>query len=92
MSSSLTTLAIFETKSIQETFTIKFAHTQKSFITRSIAVFLINVFVFLFRKNHDRNPPEPAKIWQNRLKNLLKPIVNLTKTVSDTKNDQKERQ
>ena len=35
-----------------------------------------------------QNPP---RIWQNRLKNPLKPIANLQKTVSDTRNDKKRQ-
>ena len=46
-------------------------HTQKSFTNRSIDVFLMNVGVFLFRKNHNRNPPEPTK---NLAEQTEKPI------------------
>ena len=69
-------------------FTIKFSHTKKSFITRSIAVFVRNVGVFLFRKNHNRNPPEPAKNLAEQTEKPIKNQCKLCKTVSDTKNDQ----
>ena len=46
-------------------------HTQKSFTTRSIDVFLMNVGVFLVRKNHNKNPPEPTK---NLAEQTEKPI------------------
>ena len=40
-----------------------------------MAVFLINVGVFLFRKNHNRNPPEPAK---NLAEQTEKPVKTQT--------------
>ena len=47
-------------------------HTKKSLITRIIAVFLINVGVFPFRKNHNRNPPEPTKNLAEQTEKLIK--------------------
>ena len=44
---------------------------QKEFITGTIAVFFTNVYVLLFRKNHNRNPPEGAK---NLAEQTEKPI------------------
>ena len=52
-------------------------------------MFLINVGVFPFFKNHNRNLPEPAK---NLAEQTEKTIANLAETVSDTKNDQEQRQ
>ena len=45
--------------------------THKNFITRSIAMFLKNVGVFLFCKNHNRKPPEHTK---NLAEQTEKPI------------------
>ena len=45
-------------------------------------MFLINVGVYPFLKNHNRNLPEPAK---NLAEQTEKTIANLAETVSDTK-------
>ena len=87
--SSYTTFAIFETKSTQETFTVKFAHTQKNFITCSIAMALINKGVFLFRKNHNRNPPEPTKNLAEQTERPIKTNCKPCKNGLWHKNDQK---
>ena len=89
LSPSQTTLAIFQTKIIQETFTIKFAYTKMAIL---LALLLCSSYVqacsfsvrTIIGTHHNL-----SRTWPNRLKNPLKPIVNLAKTVSDTKNDQK---
>ena len=48
------------------------AHTKKSFITHSIAMFLFNVGVFLFCINHTRNPPETTKNLTEQIEKLIK--------------------
>ena len=58
-------------------------HT-KNFITRSITNYVF--FTVRTTIGTHQNPP---KTWQNRLKNPLKPIVSLEKTVFYTKNNQK---
>ena len=78
------TFAIFETKSTQETFTIKFAHILKNFITRSIVIFLINTGVFHFCKNHNSNPPKHTKnltiYTEEPIKTKLKILQKLSLT------------
>ena len=69
---SQTTLAIFETKSIQETFTIKFAQTKKALLLDLSLCSHINVGVFLFHKNHIKNRPEPTKNLAEQTKKSIK--------------------
>ena len=53
-------------------------HTHTNFIPRTIAVFLKNrIAVFLFHKNHNRNPPERTK---NLAEHTEKPINTYCKS------------
>ena len=95
LSPSQTKLAIFETKSVREFFTIKFAHTKETLLLALLLCSHINVGVFLFHKNHVKNPPEPTKNLavqtEKSIKTHCKPCKNRLLHKKTLKNKDHER-
>ena len=70
-------------------------NTKKLYYSLYIALFLINVGVFLFRKNYNRNTPEPTKnmaeLTEKPIKTHCKPCKNCLWHKKTIKNKHHER-